>query len=102
MQMLKEADWSWLGFLKFIPLGLALATGSFSVARDVMFLNGRVTEPSTALLTWLRVCFVISSAIVWFQQHKKIKDLEKRLIPKLLVRNLTSRVWPPVKHGFTG
>jgi len=67
-----------------------------------MFLTGVAPEPHAAWWAWLRICFVVSSVIVWFQQHKKLKDLERRLSPRIVIRNLSPRVWPSDLIPFTG
>ena len=97
----KKRDWSWLGFFKVIPLCLAIASGSLTIPRDAMFLTGVALEPRAALWAWLRVCFVISSALVWFQQHKRLRDLERRMEPRIEIRNLRSRTWKR-DNGETG
>lgn len=92
-----------MGIIKPLTLSLAIASGSLTIARDAVFITSGVTlEPGSALWAWLRVCFVISSGIVWVQQHKRIKSLESRLAPRLKIENLQWRDWPIARHGFTG
>ena len=91
--MRKRFNWSWFGFLKIITLCLAIATGALTIPRDLMFLSGVKLDPQAALWAWVRVCFVISAVAVWLQQHKRIQDLERKLEPKIEIRNLRCRTW---------
>jgi hypothetical protein len=99
--MLKGRDWSWLGFLRVIPLCFALATGSFSIARDALFLSGKMPDPHTAFWLWLRVCFVVSAAWAWYQQHEGLTKLERRLQPRIVIGDLRSRTWKR-ENGASG
>ena len=45
--------------------------------------------PDAALWTWLRICFVVSLAVAWYEQHRRIKCLEKRLLPRMEIGSLT-------------
>jgi hypothetical protein len=92
----------WLGFFKVVPLCLAIATGSPSIARDALVLSGAAVEPTTALWAWLRICFVLSCGSVWFQQHRRLSALEKRLAPRLKIGELEKSIWPFETHGSTG
>jgi hypothetical protein len=100
---LDRRDLSWLGFLKVIPICFAIATGSFSIARDALFLSGNAPpQPPAAFWTWLRISFVLSCGVVWFQQHKRLRALEKRLVPGLKIGEPEKSIWPFETHGMIG
>jgi hypothetical protein len=92
--MLNPRDWSWLGFLKIIPVWAALATGGLSVWRDAMLVSGHAPEPAAALWTWLRITFVLACGIVWIQLHKRVRSLERRMEPRMVIRRLEYSEWP--------
>jgi hypothetical protein len=100
--MLKKTNWSWLRIFKTVPLTLAISTGSFSVFRDAMFLNGNAPEPHTAFWAWLRTCFIMSFAAVWFQQHRRITVLETKMRTGVVIEGLERSVWPFERHNHTG
>jgi hypothetical protein len=79
----------------------AIATGALSVGRDVLFLGGRAPEPDAALWTWLRICFVVSFSVAWYEQHRRIRYLEQRQLPKMEIRGLTPRIWPAGQGGIS-
>ena len=74
--------WSWFGFLRSVPGVLAISSGSLSAARDAMFLVTGTPTPADAhgsAMSYLRICFIVSSVGAWLIEHKKVRELATRI-----------------------
>jgi hypothetical protein len=85
---------SWLGIFRILAICAGLATGGLSLFRDYLALAGAEMQPGKAYWTWIRICFIASCVIVWFQEHRKVQALERRLAPELrIVKESQEQPW---------
>src|SRR5688572_18326042 len=73
---------SWLGFLKIWSIAVALMSGILGIALQVIFLysdNPDITWQKRFFWLFVWISFFISSIATWLIEHKKVKDLEKKI-----------------------
>jgi len=64
------------GWLKRVPLVVALMSGIFSLCRELYGIYGGHILPKTLFWSFVWIAFIVSSTIAWFQEHAKVVRLE--------------------------
>jgi hypothetical protein len=76
---MKKKNWSARSLLRFLPLMVAVVSGSLTVIGDSPFFANRPPEATGRYWVWLRICFVVSAAIEWFRQWKNLRARDRRI-----------------------
>lgn len=67
----------------------------------ILILAGIAEHFTANSISWgIYIWLLIAGFVITLMRHGA--EQYKRLQPRIVIRNLTKRVWPPAQHGFTG
>jgi hypothetical protein len=95
--------YKWLSYLRWfrwLPVTVALMSGSLSLVREVYFFSSGILPPRSVFWTCAWIAFVISAALAWGQEHWRVLAAERQL-HDFNSRERIAEQWLRLKERFS-